>query len=117
MSPASTRAAGSAPSRTPEQRAEALARALASRQERARLRMALHGREISPIDVIEGSTTNPLWAALRVTWLLESVPGIGPVRAARIMETVGVASTRRLQGLGMRQRAALIDVLEGSSHA
>lgn len=104
-----------APARTPEQRADALARALASRQERARVRQALRDRTISPLDVIRGAEENPLWASFRVVWLLESVPGIGPARAERIMEHLAIARSRRIQGLGERQRAALIDQFGGAS--
>jgi hypothetical protein len=34
------------------------------------------------------------------------------VRAAAIMETVGIARSRRLRGLGVHQRRALINHLE-----
>lgn len=53
-----------------------------------------------------------MWSTMRVLWLLEAVPGIGPVRAGRIMESVGIAHSRRIQGLGERQRTALIALLE-----
>ena len=105
----------SVPVRSEEQRADALSAALAARRERARLRAALKAREVSPIEVIEGAGDRPLWAALRVSWLLESVPGIGVVRAERIMASLRIAPSRRIQGLGERQRAAL--VAELGAHA
>jgi hypothetical protein len=104
----------SVPVRSDEQRADALSAALAARRERARLRAALKARDLSPIAVIEGAHERPLWGALRVSWLLESVPGIGVVRAERIMSTLRIAPSRRIQGLGERQRAAL--VAELSAH-
>lgn len=104
-----------APVRTPEQRAEALARALESRQEKARLRRALRERAISPVTVILGAAENPLWGSFRVSWLLESVPGIGPARAERLMDRLGIARSRRIQGLGERQRAAVIEQFGGVS--
>jgi hypothetical protein len=99
------------PSRTDSERAEALAKALQTRQERARLRAALRDREIAPADVVLGAEGNPLWASLRVSWLLESVPGVGPVRAQQMMTSLAIASSRRIQGLGARQRAALLEEL------
>jgi hypothetical protein len=98
----------SVPVRTDAQRAEALVAALTTRRERARLRAALKAREISATEVIDGAPGNPIWGGVRVSWLLECVPGIGEVRAERIMASLQIASSRRVQGLGDRQRAALL---------
>jgi len=103
-----------APQRTDEQREQALARAREARRERADLRAALRDRSLHPVEVILGSDTRPLWAGLRVTWLLECVPGIGPIRAGRIMDELAIAPSRRVRGLGERQRAALIAQLGGA---
>lgn len=103
----------SVPVRSDAQRADALAAALAARQERARLRTALKSRDLTASDVIAGAPGNPLWGGVKVSWLLECVPGIGTVRADRIMSTLQIAPSRRVQGLGDRQRAALLDVLAG----
>lgn len=96
------------PVRSPEQRADALAAALATRQERARVRSALKARQLCVADVLDGVDANPVWATFKVSWLLESVPGIGAVRAERIMTDLRIAPSRRVQGLGIRQRAALL---------
>jgi hypothetical protein len=101
-----------APDRSPEQRSRALEAALAARQERARLRVALKTRTLSPITVLDQADENPLWANLKVSWLLECLPGIGAVRADRILSDAQIASSRRIQGLGIRQRAALVAELE-----
>ncbi len=101
-----------APARSPEERSTALAAALAARHERARLRAALKAREVSPRTVIDGAEDNPLWAQLKVSWLLECLPGIGAVRADRILADVQIAPSRRIRGLGVRQRAALMAELE-----
>jgi hypothetical protein len=42
--------------------------------------------------------------------VLESLPGVGKVKARRAMEDVGIAETRRLRGLGKEQRAKLLDM-------
>lgn len=101
------------PDRSPEQRAEALAKALATRQAKAQLRRDLKGRRITGSQVLDGAGNDPLWASLRVSWLLEALPGVGPVRAERVMSELGIAPSRRLQGLGERQRHALAARLAG----
>ena len=50
-------------------------------------------------------------AKLKVVSMLESLPGVGKVKARRVMEDVGIADNRRVQGLGAQQRAALLDQL------
>ncbi len=101
------------PERSPEQRADALAAALAARRERADLRSALKDRRLTGAAVLDGAADNQVWAGVRVSWLLESLPGVGPVRAERVMADLGIASSRRLQGLGEHQWAALRDYLQG----
>lgn len=100
------------PVRSASERDAALVAALGARQERARLREALRQRELSGVDVLQNADANPVWAALKVTWVLEALPGIGPARAAQLMDEIGVASTRRVQGLGVRQRSALVAALQ-----
>lgn len=48
---------------------------------------------------------------LKVVSLLESLPGVGKVKARRLMEEIGIADNRRVQGLGAQQRAALLEQL------
>ena len=99
------------PARSDEQRAEALEAALAVRMERARLRGELKAKNVSAVEVIEGAADNRLWAGLKVTWLLKCLPGVGEVRAERMLTELQIARSRRLQGLGSRQRSALIAAL------
>lgn len=105
----------SVPARSAEQRADALTAALAARQERARLRGALKSRELTAVDVLRGADQNPVWGGVKVAWLLECVPGIGVVRAQRLMAELRIAPSRRVQGLGERQRAALLAEFEGAA--
>jgi ribosomal protein S13 len=44
---------------------------------------------------------------MKVSALLESMPGVGKVRAKQIMEKLGIAESRRVRGLGANQRTAL----------
>ena len=43
--------------------------------------------------------------------MLESLPGVGKVKARRLMEEIGIADNRRVQGLGAQQRASLLSHL------
>ena len=45
----------------------------------------------------------------KVSALLEAMPKVGKVKAREIMEELEIAQTRRLRGLGERQRRALLD--------
>ncbi len=53
-------------------------------------------------------------AKMKVLTVLESLPGLGKVKARRLMEEVGIAETRRVQGLGANQRKTLLERLERS---
>ncbi len=53
-------------------------------------------------------------AKMKVLTVLESLPGLGKVKARRLMEEVGIAQTRRVQGLGANQRKTLLERLERS---
>ena len=51
----------------------------------------------------------PIVGKTKVLAVLESLPGVGKVKARRLMEDIGIAESRRLRGLGDQQRAALLD--------
>ena len=95
------------PPLTPEQRQDALAKAAAARRERAEVRNRLKHSGASLFDVIELGRTDDVIGKMRVSALLESMPGVGKVRARAIMERVGIAESRRVRGLGPHQIAAL----------
>ncbi len=54
---------------------------------------------------------DPNVGKLKVVSMLESLPGVGKVKARRVMEEVGIADNRRVQGLGAQQRASLLNQL------
>ncbi len=97
-----------APLRTPEQRASALEAALVSRRFRAALRRDLKAGDQDPIAIVSSTDHTLGYANIRVRWFLESLPGVGPIRAQDLMESLGIAPTRRLGGLNIRQRALLV---------
>jgi ribosomal protein S13 len=56
------------------------------------------------------STTSTV-GKLKVVSLLESLPGVGKVKARKIMDDIGIADNRRVQGLGAVQKQSLLDQL------
>lgn len=97
------------PPLTAEQRAAALEKAAAARRERAVVKNRLKNARGSLADVIAEGRDNDAIGKMRVVALLESMPGVGRVRARQIMAEVGIAESRRVRGLGPNQVAALLD--------
>lgn len=95
------------PPLTPEQRAAALTKAADARRARAEVKDKLKNSGTSLSDVLSAGETDEVVGRMRVSAVLEAMPGVGKIRAARIMERCGIAASRRVRGLGGRQRAAL----------
>lgn len=95
------------PPLTPEARAAAAARGVLARQVRAQVRVGLAQGSIEVADVLRdgqgGDERGRILARMKVVELLSSFRGIGPVRAADIMDAIGIAANRRVGGLGPRQ--------------
>jgi len=89
--------------------------AVAARRARAEVKRQIASRERTALDVAEaawaGEPTAPE-ATLRVTELLKSVPNLGPTRTERVMADLGISPSKRVGGLGVRQRADLRTYLE-----
>ncbi len=97
------------PQLTPEQRANALAKAAEARAARAELKNQLKMGSVSLAEALE--STDSTVGKLKVVALLESLPGVGKVKARKIIEEIGIADNRRVQGLGAQQKQALLDQL------
>jgi hypothetical protein len=95
------------PTLTPEQRQAALEKAAAARKARAAVRDKLKHGGASLSDVLNTGAADDVIGKMRVSAVLESMPGVGKVRAQRIMEKLGISPTRRIRGLGTHQRHAL----------
>jgi len=95
------------PPLTPEQRQAALEKAAASRRERAEVKNRLKNSGASISEVIAEGQHNEVVGKMRVLDLLQSMPGLGKVRARQTMERLGIAESRRVRGLGTKQIAAL----------
>jgi transposase len=95
------------PPLTPEQRQAALDKAAASRRERAEVKNRLKNSGASIADVLREGRENDVIGKMRVVELLQSMPGLGKVRARQVMERLSIAESRRVRGLGIKQVAAL----------
>ncbi len=100
---------GTPPQLTPEQRAAALAKAAEARAARADIKARLKMGSISLREALDSDDSNV--GKLKVVSMLEALPGVGKVKARRVMEDVGIADNRRVQGLGAQQRASLLKQL------
>jgi len=96
------------PTLTPEQRAQALEKAAASRRARAALREELKTGKATFAEVLGRAGTDETVGRAKVLYVLESLPKVGKVTALEILADIGIAETRRMGGLGTNQRAELL---------
>jgi hypothetical protein len=94
---------------TPEQRAAALAKAAEVRTARAAVKNRLKLGSITLAEAL--ASTDETISKLKVVSLLESLPGVGKVKARKLMEEIGIADNRRVQGLGQQQKSSLLEQL------
>jgi hypothetical protein len=94
------------------ERTDALNKAAAARATRAAAKESLKNGKSSAAQIIDSAMADEAMARMKVSELLESLPGIGKVRAAAIMKQLGIAASRRLRGLGVHQRQALVDFID-----
>jgi len=91
---------------TDEQRKQALEKAAEARRKRAEIKGQLKSGKLTLPDMLsrEGDTVGKM----KVSTVLESLPGVGKVRARKIMEKLDISASRRIRGLGAKQRDALL---------
>lgn len=97
------------PPLTPEQRAAALEKAAAARRRRAQTKNELKCAKTKLSEVVSQAAEDDALAKMRVSELLEAMPGIGKVRARTIMSDIGISESRRVRGLGTNQLTALVE--------
>ena len=97
------------PQLSDEQRKAALEKAAAARHERAELREKIKSGKVTLEEVLDSD--DPIANRMKVSALIESLPGYGKAKAAKIMDELGISSTRLVKGLGARQREQLIEAL------
>lgn len=96
------------PPLTPEQRQAALEKAADARRERAAIKSRLKHAHGSLADVVREGQHNDVIGKMRVSALLEAMPGVGKIRARQIMDELAISHSRRVRGLGANQVTALV---------
>jgi hypothetical protein len=91
---------------TDEQRKQALEKAAEARRKRAELKGQLKSGKLTLTDVLARSDDTV--GKMKVSTVLESLPGVGKVRARKFMEKLDISVSRRVRGLGAKQRESLL---------
>jgi hypothetical protein len=99
------------PTRSPAQRQAARAKAAAARRLRAELKEKLKMGSLSLRELLDQAERDEIVGKMKVLSVIEALPGVGKVKARRLMEDIGISETRRLQGLGENQRKKLFEKL------
>lgn len=97
------------PPLTPEQRQAALVKATEVRQARAALLAQLKTGDVTLADLLKRDDETV--KRIKVSQALRALSGIGPTKAAALMERAGVDDRRRIGGLGVQQRRKLVEAL------
>ena len=92
---------------TDEQRKQALEKAAEARKKRAELKGQLKSGKLTLTDVLSRQGDDTV-GKMKVSTVLESLPGVGKVRARKIMEKLDISASRRIRGLGAKQRGSLL---------
>lgn len=96
------------PRLTADERTAALERAAEARKVRAEVKADLKNGKRTLEEVIALGKSDDFIGKMRVSALIEALPGVGKVRAAALMEKIGIAPSRRIRGLGIHQTRELL---------
>ena len=96
------------PRLTEAERAAALERAAQARKARAQIKAELKSGKRTLEEVITLGKSDDFVGKMKVSALIEALPGVGKVRALAVMEKVGIAASRRIRGLGIHQTRDLL---------
>jgi hypothetical protein len=96
------------PPLTEEQRRQALEKASEARRKRAELKEQLKSGRMSLGELLE-RTGDGVVGKMKVSNVLESLPGVGRVRARKLMERLDISESRRMRGLGTKQKENLLN--------
>jgi hypothetical protein len=95
------------PQLTEEQRRDALAKAAEARKRRAEVKAQLKNGAMGLSEILERAEGDEIVGKMKVSAMLEALPGVGKVRAQKVMEELNISTSRRLRGLGDKQKLAL----------
>src|SRR5688572_23699006 len=95
------------PQLTEEQRRDALAKAAKARKKRAEIKGQLKAGSLGLSECLQRAENDTILGKMKVSALLEALPGVGKVRAQKVMEELNISTSRRLRGLGDKQKQSL----------
>ena len=101
---------GAPPILTTEERRAALKAAIAARKVRAAFKEEIKIGKKSWKDAFKAEDESI--KKMRVRELIESLPGVGEVRAKNILERAGISPTRRVGGVGRSQYEKLLELMK-----
>src|SRR6266498_980937 len=78
-----------------------------ARRKRAELKAQLKSGNLTLATVLDKEDDDTV-GKMKVSSVLESLPGVGKVRARKIMEKHDISASRRIRGLGSKQKDALL---------
>lgn len=93
------------PTLTDEQKLANLKKASQARHERGEAKAALKSGAMSIAEALDDARLQ----RAKVFEVLRSIPGIGKTKAEVAMQQLGISPSRRVKGLGRRQREAIIE--------
>ncbi|MGI9199103.1 MAG: guanylate kinase [Candidatus Nanopelagicaceae bacterium] len=94
---------GQPPKLSAAERAAALDAAKQARRSRAAVKEQIRTGQLKVLQVIELASTNTAIGRMKISELLEAVPGMGKVRVNAILDRLDISPSRRIQGLGVLQ--------------
>ena len=103
---------GAPPKLTTQERRDALKAAVAARRSRAAFKEEIKVGRKSWKDAF--SAQDESIKKMRVRELIESLPGVGEVRARNILERAGISPTRRVGGVGRSQYEKLLELMKAN---
>ena len=103
------------PPLTEEQRRKALEKAAIARRKRAELKEQLKNKSTT-LHALLQRTDDEIVGKMKVSTVLESLPGVGRVRARKLMERLDISESRRMRGLGEKQRKNLLEEFPPPEH-
>ena len=93
-----------------EERKAALYRAVEARKIRSEFKLRVKNKQIRWHEAFE--STEEAIQKMRIKELLESIPSFGSTRAENILEQIGISHSRRIKGIGIRQKNELFKMLD-----
>jgi guanylate kinase len=103
---------GAPPKLSAQERRDALKAAVAARRTRAAFKEEIKVGKKSWKDAF--SAQDESIKKMRVRELIESLPGVGEVRAKNILEKAGISPTRRVGGVGRSQYEKLLEIMKAN---